>query len=151
MSFVLDHGNGQAGQSTQPVTLKLRICVSTNRTSTNISPNIPTKGVNNPADAAPNLTVATDSRAPDQFTNLKHPLPPPDHFPIQSVTPVPQDQGEASLIEKAQVGLDRSDELEKSIDRSDTWEGVVGRIKWVMDTVSPVAGVRGIFVSPLLD
>ena len=151
MSLVFGHGNGQAGQSTQPVTLKLRISVSTNRTSTNIPPNIPTKQVNNPTDAAPNLTVATDSRAPDQSTNLKHPLPPPDHFPIQSVTPVPQDQGEASLIEKAQVGLDRADELEKSIDRSDTWEGVVGRIKWLMDTLSPVAGVRVIFVSPLLD
>ena len=151
MSFVFDHGDGQAGQTTQPVTLKLRISVSTNRTSTNIPPNIPTKGVKNPADATPNLTVVTDSRVPDQSTNLKHPLHPPDYFPIQSVTPVPQDRGEASLIEKAQVSLDRADELEKSIDRSDTWEGVVGRIKWVMDSVSPVAGVRVIFVSPLLD
>ena len=125
--------------------------MSTNRTSTNIQPKIPTEGVNNRAEVALKPTVTTDSRAPDQSTNLKHPLHPPDYFPIQSVTPVPQDQGEASLIEKAQVGLDRADELEKSIDRSDTWEGVVGRIKWLMDTLSPVAGVRVIFVSPLLD
>ncbi len=64
---------------------------------------------------------------------------------------MPQDQGETSLVEKAQIGLVRADEVEKSIDRSNTWEGAVGKIKWVMDTLSPVAEVRVIFVSPILD
>ena len=59
---------------------------------------------------------------------------------------MPRDQGETSLTEKAQTGLDHADELEKLIDGSDTWEGVVGRIKWLMDTLSPLAGVRTIFV-----
>ena len=58
---------------------------------------------------------------------------------------MPRDQGETSLVEEAQIGLDLADEAEKSIDRSNTWEGVVGRIKWLMDTLSPVAGVRVIF------
>jgi hypothetical protein len=69
-----------------------------------------------------------------------------DHLLVQSSSPVPQDQGETSLIEKARIGLDRADELDKSIQGSDTWEGVVGRIKWLMDTLSPLAGVRVIFV-----
>ena len=32
-----------------------------------------------------------------------------------------------------------------------TWDEVVGRIKWVLDTLSPVAGVRVIFVLCFLD
>jgi len=37
----------------------------------------------------------------------------------------------------------RADEAVKRIDRSNsTWAGAVGRIKWVMDTWSPIAEVR---------
>lgn len=61
---------------------------------------------------------------------------------------MPQDQ--TSLIKMAQTGLDHADEVGKSIDSSTTWEGVLGRIKWVMDTLSPVAGVRVILVFPFL-
>ncbi len=64
---------------------------------------------------------------------------------------MPQDQGETSLAEKAQIDLDRADEVKKSIDRSNTWEGAVGKIKWVMDTLSPVADVRVTFVLPIFD
>ena len=148
ISVVLDRHDGQ---STQPVTLNLRVSVSTNRASTGAHPDIATEGDDNPTEAVPTLTVVPDSRAPDQSTESNHPLPPPDHVPIQSTTAMPQDQGETSLTEKAQIGLDRADELEKSIDRSDTWEGVVGRIKWLMDTLGPVAGVRVIFVSPFIN
>ena len=59
---------------------------------------------------------------------------------------MPRDQAHISLVKEAQDGLERADELEKSIGGSDTWEGVVGRIKWLMDTLSPVAGVRVISV-----
>jgi hypothetical protein len=52
---------------------------------------------------------------------------------------------------EAQIGLDPADELKKSIGSSDTWEGVIGRIKWLMDTLSPVPGVHVIFVSPILN
>ena len=47
-----------------------------------------------------------------------------------------------SLSEMAQIGLDRAVQAEKSIEGSNTWQGVVEKIKWVMDTLSPVAGVR---------
>ncbi|KAN0138446.1 hypothetical protein V8E53_003909 [Lactarius tabidus] len=49
-----------------------------------------------------------------------------------------------SLTQKARIGLDRADKAKKSIEGSDTWEGVVGRIKWLMDTLSPVAGLNPI-------
>ncbi len=64
---------------------------------------------------------------------------------------MPQDQAETSLVEKARTDLDRADEVKKLIDRSDTWEGAVGKIKWVMDTLNPVAEVRIIFVLPILN
>ncbi len=95
--------------------------------------------------------MALDSRGPDQSTALEHSLPPPDLLPVQSSTPKPQDQEELSLVEKARIDLDRADEVKKSIDRSNTWEGAVGKIKWVMDTLSPVSEVRVIFVLHILD
>ncbi|KAH9069684.1 hypothetical protein EDB83DRAFT_2550963 [Lactarius deliciosus] len=42
------------------------------------------------------------------------------------------------------TSLVREDRVEESIGQSNTWEGVVGRIKWVMDTLSPVAGLHPI-------
>ena len=139
ISFVLSHGSGQAGESTQPVTLHLAVIVSTNKTSPSDSPQIPAQGDDTPAEEVPNPTIGQDSRGPEQFTALR---PPPEHTPIQSSTPVPQDQAELSFAEKAQIGLDRADKAEESIDGSNTWQGVVERVKLVMDALSPVAGVR---------
>jgi hypothetical protein len=34
---------------------------------------------------------------------------------------------------------------------SNTWEDALQRVKWVMDTVNPVAEVRFCFVLPILD
>ncbi|KAH9069698.1 hypothetical protein EDB83DRAFT_2550971 [Lactarius deliciosus] len=42
------------------------------------------------------------------------------------------------------TSLIREDQVEESIGQSNTWEGVVGRIKWVMDTLSPVAELHPI-------
>ena len=144
ISFVLSHGCGEAGQSMPPVTLRLAITVSANRTSLSDSPRIQTQGDDSPAEEVLRPTVALDSREPDQSTAPEFPLSPPDHFPVPSSTPIPQDQSETSLVEKARIGLDRAAQAEKSIDGSNTWQGVVKKIKWVMDTLSPVAGVRAI-------
>ena len=40
------------------------------------------------------------------------------------------------------LALDQADQAMKRIDRSNAWQGAVGRIKWVMDTLSPIAEVR---------
>jgi hypothetical protein len=51
-----------------------------------------------------------------------------------------------SLVEQAQIGHDLAEKAKKSIGPSNSWGGVVGRIKWLMDTLAPIAGVRVIFV-----
>ncbi len=128
--------------------LYLTITVSANKASPTSSPKIRD---NSPAEEVPKPTMVPDSRGPDQSTAPEPPLPPLDHLPVQSSTPIPQDQAETSLVEKARIDLDRADEVDKSTDRSNTWEGAVGKIKWVMDALSPVAEVREIFVLPILD
>lgn len=119
------------------------ITVSANRAYPGDSPQIPAQGDDSPAGELPKPTMAADSRGPDRPTAAEPPSPPPDH-PLVQGTPVPPDQAEMSLSdsEKAQISLDRADQAEKSIDGSNTWQGVVGRVKFVMDTLSPVAGVR---------
>jgi hypothetical protein len=129
--------------------LNLTIIVPANRTSPSVPQNTQTEGDDTPAPAeeVPVSSKAPDSGGADQFTEPEHPLPPPDFLPVQSHTPIKQDQGD---IEKARIGLDRADEVTKLVDRPNAWEGVVGRIKWLMDTLSPVAEVRVIFVLPFV-
>ena len=131
---------------TEPVTLHLTINVLANRTSSSDPHKIPSEGDDSLPEEVPKHNMVPDSRGPDQSTACEPPLPPPDRLPAHSSTPMPQDQAETSLVEKARTDLDRADEVKKLIDRSDTWEGAVGKIKWVMDTLSPVAEVRVIFV-----
>jgi len=90
---VLSNGDGDAGQSTHPITLFLTI---------------------------------TDTRKPEG-------------------------QAKMSLIKRVLIALRRADEAKKAIDRKNTWKEAVRRIKWVMDTVSPIAEVRTISILPLLD
>ena len=40
------------------------------------------------------------------------------------------------------LALDQADQAMKRIDKSNTWQGAVRKIKWVMDTLSPIAEVR---------
>jgi hypothetical protein len=86
--FVLSRGDGQAGESVQPVTLYLSIDVST-----------------------------------------PHPI-----LPINTTN--------AIAMSAAKNALRDTDEATKAIDLTNTWEGAVARIQWLMDTLSPVAGVR---------
>ncbi|KAH9040717.1 hypothetical protein EDB85DRAFT_66772 [Lactarius pseudohatsudake] len=146
ISVALNDGNGQAGPSTPPVTLDLKISVSANGTSPSDPQTIPTERDETPAEEVPKPTIAPNPRGPDPSSASDHLLPPPDHLPVQSNTDMPQDQGETSLVdsEKARVVLVRVDEVNKSIDRSNTWEGAVEKIKWVMDILSPVAGLHPI-------
>jgi hypothetical protein len=115
-------------------------------TSTGLPSNIPTEEDDTPAEEVPKPIATPDPKGLGQSTEPEHPLRPPDHLPVERVAPMPQDRGEMSLVKEAQIRLDRADEAKELIDRSNTWEGVVGRIKWVMNTLSPVAGVRVIFV-----
>jgi hypothetical protein len=42
----------------------------------------------------------------------------------------------------AEIALYDTEEFMATINLSKTWEGALERIKWVMDTLSPVAAVR---------
>ena|SRR6266702_242254 len=53
-----------------------------------------------------------------------------------------------SLAENA---LHDANEAMTTINFSKTWEGALERIKWVTDTVSPVAEVRAMSILPFLD
>ena len=48
----------------------------------------------------------------------------------------------SAAMSPAENALRDADEAMASISLSDTWEGALKRIKWVMDTLSPVAEVR---------
>ena len=53
--------------------------------------------------------------------------------------PVVDPRTELSLVGNV---LETANEAMTDINNSDTWEGALERIKWVMNTVSPVAEVR---------
>ncbi|KAH9038968.1 hypothetical protein EDB85DRAFT_361772 [Lactarius pseudohatsudake] len=108
----ISNGDGEAGKSTRPVTLYLTITVSSDVTSPIFS--------------------TTPESGPDVLTKGGNTT---DGEPTKP-TPV---QAEISPAEDALIALHRADDTKKLIDRRDIWKGVVSRIKWVMDTVSPIA------------
>jgi hypothetical protein len=66
------------------------------------------------------------------------------HQTVEAGNNKPQSREEASPAgtKDLRLALDQADQTMKQIDRSNTWEGAVGKIKWVMDTLTPVAEVR---------
>jgi hypothetical protein len=66
------------------------------------------------------------------------------HQPVEAGDNKPQSPEEASPggTRDLRLALDQADQALKQIDRSNMWEGAVGKIKWVMDTLSPIAEVR---------
>jgi hypothetical protein len=126
--------NGEVARSTQPVTLYITV----NVTPPNLynSPSIPTKDDD---------SLAEEANKPRriQFPTPEHLLPLWHHQPVETDTTIPQSREEVSptSTKKSRFALHRADESMKRIDRSNTWERAVGRIKWVMDTLSPITEV----------
>jgi hypothetical protein len=82
------------------------------------------------------LSLATVASASEALS------PSTDYLPVESGTPAPPTaycQAEMSPTKKA---LHDANDAMKTMNIYDTWDNAVSRIKWVMDTVSPVAGVR---------
>ncbi|KAH9010513.1 hypothetical protein EDB84DRAFT_1583688 [Lactarius hengduanensis] len=140
--FVLT-GDGQAGES---VTLYLTVNVSPNTTSDPISPiNAPiiqSATINDsPSGEAEEPSVAQESTDPTRPTVTAGPetlSPPPDRLPSEMSTPIPP-AADRRGVSPAESALHGTDEAIATINLSNKWEGALGRIKWVMDTVSPVA------------
>ena len=98
---------------------------------------MPTDDAGSPAEEAP-LPGRT------QPPSSEHPLPLSHHPPAEAGNNESQSIEEVSPAgtKDLHIVLDQVDQAMKQIDRSNTWQGAVGRIKWVMDTLSPIAEVR---------
>ena len=152
--FVLSSGDGQAGDSDQPVTLFLTITASANAISHPILPTNTTNTIATEVDVSPmeRATEATIAHSQHSFettpsvvavvTTPEALSPPTDHVPIETSTPTPPVPDVQAAMSPAKDALQDADEATKAIDLTSTWEGAVERIKWLIDTVSPVAEVR---------
>jgi hypothetical protein len=132
---VLENDVAEAARSTQPVTLYITVNI-TPPTLYNSPPSIPTAVDGPPAEETP-------IRGRIRPSSPEHPLPLSHHKPVESGNNKPQSREEApSTSTEDRSALDRADHAIKQMDRLNTLKGAVGRIKWVMDTLRPIAEVR---------
>ena len=136
---VLENGVGEAARSTQQVTLYITVNI-TPLNLDNGPPSIPTEDDDSPAKEA-----TIPGRI--QFPTPEHLLPLSHHQLVETGNIMPQIREEVSptSTKNPRIALHRADEAMVRvvpIDRSNTWERTVGRIKWVMDTLGPIAEVR---------
>ncbi|KAH9041398.1 hypothetical protein EDB85DRAFT_1923025 [Lactarius pseudohatsudake] len=129
-----------------PITLYLTITVTVLPNVPSESPvipnnpsEIPTKEDDTSAEETTTLSIVPDSGGPIHSTVPDPLLPSPDPLSIETDTPMAHGQDKTSPTEKALVALRLVDEAKKPIDRKNRWKEAVSRIKWVMDTVSPIA------------
>ena len=136
---VLENDVGKAARSTQPVTLYITVNITPPNLH-NRPPSIPTKDEDSPAEEA-TIPGRIQFPSPEQLLPLSH------HQPVETGSTIPQSREEMSptSTKNPHFALHRTDEAMKQIvpiGRSNTWERAVGRIKWVMDALSPIAEVR---------
>ncbi len=82
------------------------------------------------------------------FETLSYPK---DHLLGEITTSMPPAADGSAGMSPAKNALSNADEAMTTIKLSNAWEGALERIKWVMDTVSPVAEVRAMSFLPILD
>ena len=98
---------------------------------------MPTDDPGSPAEEAP-IPGRTQPASPE------HPSPLSHHQPTEAGGNKSQSREDVPFAgtKDLHLALDQADQAMRQIDRSNTWQGAVGRIKWVMDTLSPIAEVR---------
>ena len=128
---MLENDIGETAQPTQPVTLYITFNI-TPPTLYGSPASIPTEDVGSPTKEAP-IPGRTQPHSPE------HPLQ-----PVEAGSNKPQsgEQVSPTSAKDLHLALDQADKAMKRIEGSDTWQGAVGRIKWVMDTLGPIAEVR---------
>jgi hypothetical protein len=143
--FVLTNGDKKTGQVTEPITLYLTFVVSTNTTSSPVLP-IDTTNLQSTEVNVSTRRNATSTMAQDFINNTRSTAagpetssPATDRLPG---VPTPPEADPRVEISSAENALQVANEAMATISLSDTWEVSLSRIKWVMDTVSPVAEVR---------
>ena len=112
---------------------------ATSLQSTEVSVSTPGESTSSMVQDSTNVhrsTIATDSDT----------IPPPTgHLPDP---PMPAAADRRAGMPTVEDALDGAKEAMTAVSNlSDTWEGALSRLKWVMDTVSPVAEVRCNFLS----
>jgi hypothetical protein len=115
---VFNSGDGREGHPTEPTTLFLMITVSANAVSSS------------------NVVVGTPDETMESVTTTMSPLSRRDDLPIESGDPVRS--APDSQIETSRTALRRAEE---TINTINTWKGAVNVVKWVVDTISPIAAV----------
>ena len=134
IACVLGNGVGGTARLTHPVTLYITVNIRPPSLD-NTPPSIPTH------DDSPAEEATLPGRV--QFPAPEHPLPLSHHQPVETGNAMPQSREELSPRTKNPgFALHRADKFMKQIDRSNSWERAVRRIKWVMDTLGPIAEVR---------
>ena len=91
-----------------------------------------------------NTTRSAVATGPETLSPLTDRLP----SEISALMPLATDRWEG--MSSAENALHDAKEVLTAINLSKTWEGALARIKWVMDTLSPVAEVRcnALFANP---
>jgi hypothetical protein len=136
---VLENDGGKAARSTQPVTLYITVNITIPNPDKSL-PSIPTEDDESPAEEA-TIPERIQFPVPEHLLALSH------NQPVETGNTMPQSREGMSPTDtkNPRFALHRADESMKRIvptDRSDTWEMAVRRIKWVMDTLGPIAEVR---------
>ena len=155
--FVLRSGDGQPGEL---ITLYLTIVVPANTPPHLIFPINAAHAIATGTDVSPmeQATESTITRAQvsietTPFVAAATPeilSPLTDDAPIVTSSPIPP-VPDIQAMSPAKNALRDADEATKAINLTSTWESTVERIKWLIDTVSPVAGVRHSAISSYLD
>jgi hypothetical protein len=132
---ILQNDVGEAARSTQPVTLYIAVEITN---LYNNSQSIPTEDVDSPVEGG---TILGRVQSPEYVIRLSHRR----SVEASNTMPVRQEGVSPTSTKDLHFALRWADEVMKRvvlIGRSNTWEGAVGRIKWVMDTLGPIAEVR---------
>jgi hypothetical protein len=66
---------------------------------------------------------------------------------IESGTPAPPTKDCKTEISATEKALHDADNAVKTMDLYNTWDKALGRIRWVMDTIGPIAEVRAVFLA----
>jgi hypothetical protein len=124
----------------QPVTLYVTVNI-TPRTLHNSPPSIPTADDGSPAEEAP-MPGRIQSPSPSPSISFEHLLPLSHHQSVETgIMPRIQEGMSHTSAKNPRLALHQADEAMNRIGRSNSWESAVGKIKWVMDTLGPIAEV----------
>jgi hypothetical protein len=120
----------------RPVTLYLTVALAVNSRSSTI--NRLAEGPTAPSAAQHSVESSLATAAP-----ASKPLSAStDNLPVQSDAPAPPTTDCEAEILPAEKALNDADDAMNTMDLYNSWENALGRIRWVMETVDPVAGVR---------